>query len=261
MVATSRCGSGVCGLAALLLMGSADCSVTVPAGARLTLNGGAMHLGCTDLTVGGNLRLGNGMTSGVRNLAIAAGTAPEGSLDADSGSIQLGGNWSNGGNFNAGTGQVQVVDACGAGSSFDRTTTFHDLSLSSNLGKIITVPPGITLFALHALTIQGTLANPIQITSGVPTNAGYLHLAAGGTQNIAHVGVSDNHATGQPLAPFQVNEGGTGNALGWFGVPLEEIRPVPATDPWGLTLLATLIAGIGWVFRPDRLHPMTRKFR
>lgn len=247
-------------MAALLLMGSAECSVTIPAGGRVTLNGGAMRLGCTDLTVGGNLQLGNGAASGVRNLAIAAGTAPEGSIDANSGSIQLGGNWNNGGNFNAGTSQVQVVDACGASSSFNRTTTFHDLSLSSALGKIITVPPDITLFTLHALTIQGTLADPIQITSGVPTNTGYMHLAAGGTQNIAHVGVSDNYATGQPLAPLQVNEGGSGNALGWFGVPLDGIRPVPATDSWSLGLLALLMAGIGLVFRPDRLHLMERKF-
>jgi hypothetical protein len=247
------------GLTVLLFASGADCSISIPAGGRMSLNGGAIDLGCTDLAVGGNLQLGSGAATAVRNLTISAGTPPEGTLDAGSGAIAFGGNWSNAGNFSAGSSHVQLVDACAASSTFTGTTTFYDLSLISNVGKVITVSPSITLFTLHALTILGTAANPIQITSGLPANVGYMNLAPGGTQNIAHVGVSDNWATGQHLAPLLTNEGGTGNSLGWFGTPLYALRPVPATHPWGLGLLALFIAGFGFWFRPDQMHPLARK--
>ena len=181
-----------------------------------------MDLGCTDITVAGNLQVGSALVTTVHNVAIQAGTSPDGTLDGGSGSITLAGNWSNSGTFIPGTSSVFFVDnpGCATSSTLSGNTTFYNLSLVSSVGKGYTFPPGTTQTILHALTIQGTLANPIQITSGVAGSPGFINLAPGGTQNISHVGVSDNWATGQPLAPLLTNEGGTGNSRGWFGIPL-----------------------------------------
>lgn len=238
----------------LLLSTNAYSAITVPAGGSLSLAGGAMDLGCTDMTVAGNLQLGSAPVTNVRNVTIQAGTPPDGTLDGGSGSITLAGNWSNSGTFIPGTSSVLFVDnpGCATSSTLGGDTTFYNLSLVSNLGKTYTFPPGTTQTTLRALTIQGTLATPIQVISGVPGSSGYIDLAAGGTQNISHVGVSDNWATGQPLAPLLTNEGGTGNAHGWFGIPLNLNIPIPALGAGGIGLLALILAGFGIFFVPRR---------
>lgn len=240
--------------ASLSLATGAHSAITIPAGGSLSLAGGAMDLGCTDITVAGNLQVGSAPVTNVHNVTIQAGTSPDGTLDGGSGSITLAGNWSNSGTFIPGTSSVFFVDnpGCATSSMFSGNTTFYNLSLLSNLGKIYTLLPGSTQTTLHALTIQGAPANPIQITSGAPGSPGYINLVAGGTQNISHVGVSDNWATGQPLAPLLTNEGGTGNSNGWFGIPLNLSIPIPALGPGGLGLLALILAGFGIFFAPVR---------
>jgi hypothetical protein len=203
--------------ACLLLATGAYGTITVGAGGSLSLAGGAMDLGCTDMTVAGNLQVGSAPITSVHNVTIQAGTSPDGTLDGGSGSITLAGNWSNNGTFIPGTSSVFFVDdsGCATSSTLSGNTTFYNLSLVSSLGKAYTFTSGTTQAILNALTIQG-----IQITSGVPGSPGFINLAPGGTQNISHVGVSDNWATGQPLAPLLTNEGGTGNSRGWFGIPM-----------------------------------------
>lgn len=221
-------------------------SITVPAGGSISLGSGAMDLGCTDITVAGNLLLGSAPISNVRDVSLQAVAAPGSMLDAGSGSITLSGNWTNGGNFIPGTSAVSFVDnaGCATSSLLSGNTTFYDLSLVSGVGKSVRIPPGTTQSVQHALTVQGTVANPIQIASGTPGSPGFLNLNAGGTQNISHVGVSDNWATGQPLAPLLSNEGGAGNSRGWFGIPLN--FAVPAISAWGIALLSLIVAVIGW---------------
>jgi hypothetical protein len=236
----------------LWLAAGAHGAISIPAGGSLSLGSGALDLGCTDMTVGGNLQVGSAAVTTVHDVTIQAGTTPDGTLDGGSGSITLAGNWSDGGTFIPGTSSVFFVDnpGCATSSAFSGNTAFHNLSLVSNLGKAYTFPPGTTQSILQGLTIQGTLANPIQITSGVPGSPGFISLAPGGTQNISHVGVSDNWATGQPLAPFLTNEGGTGNSRGWFGVLLNS--PIPALGAGGIGLLALILAGLGIFFAPRR---------
>jgi len=241
-------------LLCLLFESSAIASVNIPAGGRIALNGGGLGVGCTDMTVGGNLQLGSGAVFSIRDMRILAG-----SIDAGSGTLTLGGNWDNQGSFIAGSSLVSIVDACAPAAGFSGPSTFYDLSLVSSIGKRITILPGQTQTVLHALTIIGTLANPIQIQSGVPGRPGFLQLDAFATQNISHVGVSDNWATGQPLAPTLSNEGGTGNSLGWFGVALDGVRPVPAIGNWGLALLTIMMIGFGWIFRAGFPHTSSRK--
>jgi exosortase sorting signal-containing protein len=242
----------VAALACLLFATGAYGSVTVPAGGTISLASGALDLGCTDITVAGNLQVGSALITTVRDVTIQAGTPPDGTLDGGSGSITLAGNWSNSGAFFPGTSSVFFVDnpGCAASSTLSGNTTFYNLSLVSSLEKIYTFTAGTTQTILHALTIQGTLAHPIQIASSVPGDPGFINLASGGTQNISHVGVSDNWATGQPLAPSLTSEGGTGNSRGWFGVALN--TPIPALGTGGMALLALILAGFGVFFAPRR---------
>ncbi len=67
----------------------------VPANAIVSLNGGTLDLGCTDLIVAGTLQLGSGQVLNARNVTVQ----PGGALDGGSGAIELGGNWSNNGGF------------------------------------------------------------------------------------------------------------------------------------------------------------------
>jgi hypothetical protein len=242
--------------ACLLIATVAFGDIIVPAGGSFSLAGGAMDLGCTDVIVAGNLQIGSALVTNVRNVTIQAGTPPDGTLDGGSGSITLAGNWSNSGTFIPGTSSVFFVDnpGCATSSTLSGDTTFYNLSLVSSLGEVYTLTPGDTQTILNALTIQGTLANPIQITSGVPGSPGFIDLAPGGTQNVSHVGVSDNWATVQALAPVLTNEGGTGNSRGWFGIPLllNIAMPVPALGPGGIGLLALILAGFGIFFTQGR---------
>jgi len=235
----------------LLLAASAHAAITVPAGGSISLAGGALDMGCTDITVGGSLQDGSAAITNVRNVTIQAGAPPDGTLDGGSGSITLAGNWSDSGTFIPGSSSVNFVDnpGCATASTISGNTTFNNLSLVSSIGKVYTIPPDTTQTVIHALTIQGVAGNPIQITSGVPGQKGFINLLEG-PQNIAHVGVSDNWASGQPLAPLLTNEGGTGNSRGWFGIPLNV--PVPALGAAGLALLALLLAGSGMILTPLR---------
>ncbi len=224
--------------ACTLLAGAAFADLIVPAGGTVSLGGGTIDLGCSDVVVGGGLQLGAGAAAGTRNLTILAG----GTLDAGSGAITLAGGWSNGGTFNSGSGTVSFVDAggCSVASTISGGTTFYDLSLISSTGKVYTFEAGMTQTVANSLTIQGVAGTPLQIVSNTPGVQGNLNLSPGGTQSIAHVGVTDNWATGQPLAPFQTNEGGGGNARGWFGQPLQSTG-IPALGGAGLIFLAFLI--------------------
>lgn len=214
-----------------------------------------MDLGCTDINVGGSLQVDSATISSVRNVTIQAG----GTLDGGSGSITIAGNWSDSGTFIPGTSSVFFVDnpACAPSSALSGNTSFYNLSLISSLGKVYTLTPGSTQTILNGLTIQGTLANPIQITSGNPGRPGFVNLASGGTQNISHVGVSDNWATGQPFAPLLTNEGGTGNSRGWFGIALN--IPIPALGTVGIGLLALFLAGFGFFFAAGQTRFHERK--
>ena len=90
-------------LAAALLLACASAQATqvvVPPGALVTIPAGTVSLGCGDLYVQGSLLAGASQFGGVRDVTIAA----TGVLDGGTGTLTLGGNWTNGGAFQAGTG-------------------------------------------------------------------------------------------------------------------------------------------------------------
>jgi hypothetical protein len=218
---------------------SARADVVVPAGATWSLGNGALDLGCTDLNVAGTLAVDDGAAVHARHVTIA----PGGSTTVASGNIALGGTFANHGHFAPGSGSVTIGDEpCAAAGGLSGATTFHDLVLASGTGKTVVLESDRAQSVLHRLVVRGNAGAPLAIVASKPGAQAYTHLAAGGTQDIAHVAVTDNWATGQPLARNLSNEGGGGNVRNWFGIVLEV--PVPSLGLAALALLALLLGGI-----------------
>jgi hypothetical protein len=238
----------------------------VPANAVVSLNGGTLDLGCTDLIIGGTLQIGSGQVLNARNVTLQAG----GVLDGGSGALQVGGDWSNNGSFVAGTGTVRFLDLCAnASATISGSTSFANARFVSSIGKNYVFAVGSTQMIGSVLEITGTASNPIQFRSASPGQVAFINLAAAGTQQIAHVGVTDVWATGQFLAPGQKNEGGGGNAKRWFGnapPPQTEVIPVPALSTAMQGVLAGLLAlaaGLGLRRRmyPPQMESIARRRR
>lgn len=212
--------------------------LVIPAGANMQLSGAHIALGGTDMAVSGNLALGSGSIDLVRAISIN----PGGVLDAGSGWLELSGTWSNFGNFLAGTSAVRFIDGAQTQSGVNGDTLFHGLSFISSTGKTYVLPVASTQSIDGLLTILGTPAQAIQIASAAAGQVAYMNLLPTGTQNIHDVGVSDVYAIGQPQAPDESNQGGSGNDLGWFG-NTEYVPgiPLPTLSPGWLALLGTLL--------------------
>ena len=231
----------VAGWVAALVCFSAQADVFVPTGGAFALNGGTLDLGSTDLKVDGSMSLAAGAVTGARNVTIDAG----GTLDGGSGAITLFGNWSDSGTFSAGSGSVNFVDGATASSTVSGNTTFHNLAFVSSSGKTYAFAAGSTQTIGGLLTILGSAARGIQFTSTTPGAAAFIDLLPAGSQNIAFVGVSNVHATGQHLAANQTNDGGSGDASGWFGAAGggAAVVDTPALSLLGsLLLLLSLLA-------------------
>ena len=220
--------------------GIATAQVSIPANASIQLNGGKLDLGGSDLQLSGTLTLGAGSLLNAANVLIGAGSL----LDAGSGVVNLFGNWSRLGNFVPGSSTVTFIDGPLAQSTFTGATAFNAASFVSTTGKSYIFPVGQTQVFNTALTILGTAAAGIQFRSSTPGQVAYVNLLSSGSQNIDFVGVSNVHAIGQPLAPTKTNDGGTGDAFGWFGLVFAAV-PAPMLGWIGLLLLTlTLVSSI-----------------
>ncbi len=223
--------------------------VAVPAAATFALNGSALDLAGSDLQVAGTFNVGSGSVQNAANVAIVAA----GTLDGGSGAITLFGDWSNLGSFTAGSGQVNFVDGALALSNVTGNTTFADLSFVSLTGKAYSFQGGSTQTINNQLQILGTASSGIQFESSNAAQVAFIDLLNGGSQNIDFVGVSNVHATGQHLAPTLTNDGGSGNATGWFGQSTGGngngggpggVAATPILSSWALLLLVLGLVGV-----------------
>ena len=216
----------------------------------MALGGGSLDLAGADAQIGGLLSLGGGQLNNVGSIGILAG----GTLDAGSGVLTLSGDWSNAGTFLAGSGSVDFVDG-GAQSLISGNTTFANLSFISAVGKNYLFTVGTTQTISGLLTILGAAGQPIQFRSTAAGQVANINLLGGGAQNIAHVGVSDVHATGQHLAPTLTNEGGTGNATGWFAaIIVQNAVPAATLSLPGMLLFAFALLALVWHSHRYRLE-------
>jgi hypothetical protein len=217
----------------------APADVIVPNGATWSLNGGTLDLGCTDQIVAGMFPIGSGQVLDARNVTIQSG----GVLDGGSGALELGGNWSNNGAFFAGTGTVRFRDLCGlASATISGDSSFANALFVTSIGKNYVFAVGSVQTISGVLEITGTTAQPIQFRSSAAGQVASINVGQAATQQIAHVGVTDVWAIGQPLAPNLKNEGGGGNALGWFGALFPGAESIPALSNLMLAVLAALLA-------------------
>lgn len=260
MFEDAREGAGACVrliacTAALLISvvaGQAKADLVVPVGATTSLGSGIVDLACSDLVVGGTVRVQSGAVRNVRNVTIQSG----GAIDGGSGVIQVGGNWTANGSFVAGTGEVDFRDLCGVGAaSISGDTTFFRASFVSTTSKNYIFGVGSTQRIFSVLEVSGATPSPIQFRSATPGQVASIDLVNSGTQLIQHVGVTDVWSTGQCLAPGQSNEGGGGNAKNWFicssgGGGGSTPASIPALDAAALLALGALLAGSGlWFVR------------
>jgi hypothetical protein len=234
--------------AALAAARPARADLVVPANATVNLASGSLDLACTDVVVAGTLQVASASILNARHVTILAG----GAIDGGSGSIALGGNWSNAGQFVAGTSAVRFRDLCSlTAATVAGSTTFSTASFVTATGRNFVFEVGSTQTINALLEIAGTAALPIQFRSAVPGQVAYVNLVPSGTQQIQHVGVTDVWATGQWLAPNLTNEGGGGNANRWFGQGAA--TPIPTLAETMLAVLAALLAAIGaWRLRRHR---------
>jgi hypothetical protein len=225
--------------------------LVVPAGAQYSLSTGNVDLACTDIVVAGTLHLGAGTAVNVRNVAIQ----PGGLIDGGSGSLSLGGNWTNAGSFTSGTSTVAFRDICSVTTAtLSGSNTFFSASFVSTTGKSYVLAAEQAQAVNSVLEIAGTSAQPIQLRSSAAHSVASLNLQTGGTQLIQHVGITDVWATGQWLAPGLVNEGGGGNASRWFGT-VGSSTPIPTlADSWLIALMAMLAAVGGSRLYAGRRH-------
>lgn len=243
-------------LMALALTSPVQAQLVVPAGAELDLGAGSLELGGTDLAVDGVLAAGSSVVAGVGTVRIGGG----GVLLAESARFDVLGNWLNLGHFEAGQSSVRLLDTPGSNAELAGASAFHTLEMLGASGKTYRLPAGLTQRVSGLLRIQGSSANPLQLTSTTPGQAAFVDLAASGQQAIAHVGVSDVHATGQWLARGQQNQGGTGNAVRWFGGQPAVAQPVPVTSLPALLALVLLMLGVATRFvRLRRLESAPRR--
>lgn len=224
-----------------LASGATIAGIDLGAGGTINLGQGQINLAGGDLQIDGNLSVAAGRLLGVGNLTVA------GSLDGGSGEIQVGGDWRNSGQFLAGTGSVILSGDIGGVALISGQSTFSTLEMINSGGAAYVLQSGRQQRVTDSLTIRGSAGMPVQIESDTPPQPAFLWLAEGGTQDITHVGVSNVHATGQPLAPNETNQGGTGNDRGWFGQGFDMI-PIPALSIPGLGLLILTLLGLA-IFR------------
>jgi hypothetical protein len=221
-------------LLALLFLSAAGplcAAISVGSGGSISIGQGAIDLAGGDLQVNGVFDVAAGRVDDAGSVVI------NGEFSGGSGELTALGDWINNGTFDSGSGLVSLVDDSGATTRMIGDSVFHDLSLTSTAGGTFELESGTVQRIGHSLTILGADGAPVQIAASSPPQIAQMLLEPGGIQNIANVGVSNVHATGEPLAPDQTNQGGTGNDRGWFGNGLQLV-PVPTLS---LPALASLI--------------------
>lgn len=222
-----------CAFVTLAACPMAHADIVVPSSATVNASASTVDMGCTDLVVGGAFNLGRGSLVNVRDVVIQTG----GSISAATASIAVARNWSNLGNFEAGTGSVSFADnpGCATASAISGNTVFNNLKLTSLSGRTITLAAGATQTVTGTLTVTGTAALPVQVLSS-GTTLSAINLVSP-SQVIGNVAVNNVAATGQWLAAGQINRNPNGFAPNWFGDGLI----VPTLSVAGLLLLSTFM--------------------
>lgn len=194
----------------------------VPPGASLDVPpGGAVDISCTSLDMQGTLNLSGGTLSVDSSATFGSGSSVTGS----GGTISVGGDLIATGPVNTGNNTLLLRDGCDPGntSQISGNITVQNLVLQSTTGRNFVLPAGANITVLGSLTIQGTQAQPVQLTSASGTAVVNLGPNATVTRNFASV-------------PPTVQ----------IGAAPASVATIPTLNEYGLMLLSLLVAGFAF---------------
>ena len=170
---------------------SAAGQLIVGTGASFDLGTGSLGLGCGDLLVSGTMSAGSAGLAQARDLTIA----PGGTLNGNSATLEVAGNWDNAGSFSAGTSTVQLVDGCGLSSAvISGDTTFANLDLTTTSAFLYEFTAGSTQTVSGMLTLAGASGNLLMIGSTTGGSVAFVNVL--GSSSADFVDVEDNDASG-----------------------------------------------------------------
>ena len=223
-------------LAVLGIASSASAgTVMVGSGAAVDLGTGSVALGCADLDVAGTLAAGSVGFTGGRDVTIL----PSGVVDGGTATLELSGDWDNGGTFVPGTSTVRIVDGCSLLSGMIRgKSSFHALEIESASGRQVTFEAGTTQRVTGAFSVVGVDGNRLKIRSSQDGVAAYLDVT--GASSASYVDVQDNDAT--PGNPIPLDSGSVKgpNTPGW---QLSAVVPLLPPLALGLLALGLVVSG------------------
>lgn len=234
-------------LAACLIPLAAEAQrVDIGEGATWQLDGANMDLDCAVLRIEGAVDAADGQIAGVGHLDLA------GQLAATTAWLEVGGDWSNQGSFNAGSGTVAFSDRCNQPqTTLHGNSTFATLVMESSRGKSYHFQSGATQSVTSALRLSGAAGQHLPIRSTTAGNRANLSLATSGSQQIDWVDVADMAAPSGSAwlaagLPTAFNSIDSGNNQRWFAPASLAPVLVPATSIWALLGLAALMLLHAW---------------
>ncbi len=163
-----------------------------------------------------------------------------GVIDVSSSVLSVFGDWENSGDFVGAGATVNLIDGNPV-SRVSGDTVFHELLISTTVGKTITFESGSQTTVLNNLLLSGVNNNLLVINSDMAGEEALLSLDRNASQTIEFVDVTDNFATNQVIAPGEPSAYDSiqgNNVRGWFGVPLH--LPVPSLGLIGQVMMALL---------------------
>ncbi len=232
-------------------------TITIANGAQWSLGAGSLNADCADLLVAGTLSIDSGSANEIRDVTINPGV-----INGGSGTINLSGNWTNLGTFNAQSGAVQITDGCSTTvSQLVGDTTFNQFSASTNSGKELQPAAGSQQAFNAGLSLSGPASDPLLIRTSAAGSTAEFVLSPGAAQSISGVDVQDIDASAgdviAPGPPARFDSVDSGNNTNWFISAIQEIVPVDTLPAPLLALLAALILLFGTRARlltSDRLN-------
>lgn len=246
------------GLAAVLWAAPARADFSVGAGAQVDFGDATIDFACGRLDVAGQATGTAAHLVSISDFSLAAG----GTFAPGASQLALGGGFANAGSFVAGSSRVEIVDACGSGTSlFAGATDFYDLAVLSATAKRLVLPVGSTQGVAHALTLQGVAGNLLRVESAAAGQRAVLAVAAGASQSIDYVDARDNQASLATIAPGAAaayHSIDSGNLVNWFenggGPTPGDVVPTPTLDALSRALLIALLIAVAVAVLRRRLR-------
>ena len=163
---------------------------------------------------------GNAVTLGAARTVNAPLTINIGAtldVSASNYALTLGGNWSNGGTFNARAGTV-TFNGTGA-QTISGNTTWYGLAVTTSTARTVSFQSGVTqtISAGGSLTLTGVSGNLLTLAP-VTAGSAWLLNFGGATQNVSYVSVSYSNAGGGTTINATNSTNG-GNNTNWRFLP------------------------------------------